>query len=184
MTDSIKVLELLNELEDLVASAPAFPLTNKVVVVTEDVYSIIKDIRLALPDDVQQAHWIVEEKDRILSEAKADYERIVNEGKKEADSLVEESEITQRARKLGQQILNDAQENSRQLKYRTYDYMDKLLYDMQGKMDDLNMKYFGEMYTNLEHTFKEVGETLSANREEIQQLAYRTQNENNENPEL
>ena len=60
---------------------------------------------------------------------------------------------------------------------KTYDYVDKMLYDMQGKMDELNMKYFGEMYTNLSHTFEEIGTTLNSNREEIKALAYKTQSE-------
>ena len=43
-------------------------------------------------------------------------------------------------------------------------------------MDELNMKYFGEMYTNLEKTFNEIGQTLTANRDEIKELAYKVQN--------
>jgi D-ribose pyranose/furanose isomerase RbsD len=52
-----------------------------------------------------------------------------------------------------------------------------MLYDMQGKMDELNMKYFGEMYSNLENTFASINEILAANREEMKNLAYKTQNE-------
>lgn len=59
---------------------------------------------------------------------------------------------------------------------KTYDYVDKILYEMQAKMDELNMKYFGEMYTNLEKTFNEIGQTLTANRDEIKELAYKVQN--------
>jgi len=177
MEDTMKVLDLLSELEDLVEDATQMPLTNKVIILPEDVYEIIKDIRLALPEDIQQAHWIREERDRILADAKVEYERIIKEGKKQADYLVETNEITKRAKKMGQDMLSEADMNSRILKMKTYDYVDKMLYDMQGKMDELNMKYFGEMYTNLEHTFQEIGETLSANREEIKQLAIRTQNE-------
>ena len=65
----------------------------------------------------------------------------------------------------------------RVMRMRTYDYVDKMLYDMQGKMDELNMKYFGEMYTSLENTFVGINETLAANREEMKNLAYKTQNE-------
>ena len=39
------------------------------------------------------------------------------------------------------------------------------------------MKYFGEMYTNLEATFTKINEILTANREEMKNLAYKTQNE-------
>lgn len=63
------------------------------------------------------------------------------------------------------------------MRMRTYDYVDKMLYDMQQKMDELNMKYFGEMYTSLETTFNQINEILAANREEMKNLAYKTQNE-------
>ena len=59
---------------------------------------------------------------------------------------------------------------------RTYDYVDKMLYDMEGRMEELNMKYFGEMYGNLEKTFAEIGGVLQANRDEIKNMAYRTKN--------
>ena len=52
-----------------------------------------------------------------------------------------------------------------------------MLFDMQGKMDELNMKYFGEMYDNLEKSFEKISGVLADNREEIKILAYRTQNE-------
>ena len=177
MEDTTKVLDLLDELEDLIEGDTAVPLTSKVVLEAEEVFAIVKDIRLSLPDDMQQAKWIRDERDRILAEAKAEYERIIREAKKQADYLVETDDITKRATKLAGEILEDAEVNARMLKMKTYDYVDKMLYDMQGKMDELNMKYFGEMYTNLSHTFEEIGTTLNSNREEIKALAYKTQSE-------
>lgn len=177
MEDTTKVLDLLDELEDLMEGATSVPLTNKVVLEAEEIFAIVKDIRLALPDDIQQAKWIRDERDRILAEAKSEYERIIREAKKQADYLVETDDITKRATKLANEILEDAEVNARLLKMKTYDYVDKMLYDMQGKMDELNMKYFGEMYTNLEHTFQAIGHTLNTNREEIKNLAYKTQSE-------
>ena len=177
MEDTIRVMELLEDLEDVVEGATKVPMMNKVMIEAEEVNNIIKDIRLSLPDDVQQAKWIRDERDRIMAEAKAEYERIIREARKQADYLVEESEITARATKLAHEIKQDAEMQARILKMRTYDYVDKMLYDMQGKMDELNMRYFGEMYSNLEQTFEQINGTLSNNREEIKQLAYKTQNE-------
>ena len=74
MEDTTKVLDLLDELEDLMEGATAVPLTNKVVLEAEEIFAIVKDIRLSLPDDMQQAKWIRDERDRILAEAKAEYE--------------------------------------------------------------------------------------------------------------
>ena len=177
MDDTMKVLDLLEELEDIVDAATKVPMMSKVMVEAEDVFSIIREIRLALPDDVQQAKWIRDERDRILADAKTEYERIIREAKKQADYLVETNEITARATKLAQEIRDDADINAKILKMKTYDYVDKILYDMQAKMDEMNMRYFGEMYSNLEKTFDQINQTLSANREEIKDLAYKTQND-------
>ena len=177
MEDTMKVLELLEELEDIVDAATKVPMMSKVMVEAEDVFSIIREIRLALPDDVQQAKWIRDERDRILADAKTEYERIIREAKKQADYLVETNEITARATKLAQEIRDDADINAKILKMKTYDYVDKILYDMQAKMDEMNMRYFGEMYSNLEKTFDQINQTPSANREEIKDLAYKTQND-------
>ena len=72
--------------------------------------------------------------------------------------------------KLAAEIKQDAETHARVMRMRTYDYVDKMLYDMQGKMDELNMKYFGEMYTSLENTFVGINETLAANREEMKNV--------------
>ena len=177
MENTMKVLELLEELEDIVDEATGLPLTGKIMLDAEEIFQIVREIRLALPDDVQQAKWIRDERDRILSEAKTEYERIIREAKKLADYLVETDDITIRATKLAAEIKQDAETHARVMRMRTYDYVDKILYDMQGQMDELSMKYFGEMYSNLEATFAQVNDILAANREEMKNLAYKTQNE-------
>ena len=123
----MKVLELLEELEDIVDNATNVPLTSKIMLEAEDVFNIVREVRLALPDDVQQAKWIRDERDRILADAKTEYERIIREAKKQADYLVETDDITLRATKLAQEIREDAELHAKMLKMRTYDYVDKKL---------------------------------------------------------
>ena len=170
------VLELLEEIEDIVDTAPSVPLTNKIMVDAKEILEIVKEIRLSLPDDVQQAKWVKEEKERILMEAKEEYEKIIVEANKQADYLVETHAITQRAQKRGEEIRRDTEEYCKVLKMRTYDYVDNILYDTQGKIDELNMKYLGEMFANLEKSFNTIGEVLQNNREVMKEMAFRTQN--------
>lgn len=169
------VLELLEEIEDIVETAPGLPLTGKIMVDAGELTEIVREIRLGLPDDVQQAKWVKDEKERILSEAKAEYEKLIVEAKKQAGYLVADHEITIKAQQLGDNIEKDAEDYARVLKMRTYDYVDRMLFDMQGKMDEMNMKYFGEMYSNLEKSFEEINRVLQDNRDEIKNMAYRTQ---------
>ena len=74
-------------------TASTVPLTNKVMVDGEEILEIVKDIRQSLPDDVQQAKWIKEQKDNIIAEAKKEYEKVQIEAKKHADYLVDEHQI-------------------------------------------------------------------------------------------
>ena len=42
-------------------------------------------------------------------------------------------------------------------------------------MEQLNALYFGDMFGTIEKTFNDINSTLSNNREEIKEMAYRTQ---------
>ncbi len=171
----MKVLELLEEIEEIVDTAAGFPLTGKIMVDSAALLEIVREIRADLPDEIHQAQWIKSEKDRILDEAKQEYEAVVNEAERRAEELVNESEIYTQARKKTDELVHSTEENIKELKMNTYGYIDNLLYDFQEKMDVLNVKYFAEMFENLQDTFETINVTLAANRDEIKDMAYSTQ---------
>ena len=113
------VLELLDELEEIVNAAPKLPLTGKIMVDANEVLDLAKDIRLSLPDDVQQAKWVKDEKERILDDAKSEYEKIIMEAKKQADTMVEKDVITERAVDVSGEIYRRADEYSKSMRLRT-----------------------------------------------------------------
>ena len=170
------VLDLLEELEDIVNTTSTVPLTNKVMVDGEEILEIVKDIRQSLPDDVQQAKWIKEQKDNIIAEAKQEYEKVQIEAKKHADYLVDEHQIVSKAQKKADGIQKEAQEYSTMLKLKTYDYLDSTLYDMQTKFEELNGKYLNELFAYMEKTFESTNDVLEQNRAELKEMASRTKN--------
>ena len=172
----MNVLELLGELEDIIKTASGVPLSNKVMVDGNEVLDIIDDIKRSLPDDVRQARWLKGEQDRILSEAKEEYKKLIYEAKKQADFLVDNNDIMLKAKKHADAINAAADDYAKTIKMRTYDYLDRILYDMQGRMEEMNQRYFLEMYNQLANTFEEVNGVLEKNRDEIRSMAYRTQN--------
>ena len=143
------VLELLDELEEMINAAPKLPLTGKIMVDANEVLDLSKDIKLSLPDDVQQAKWIKDEKERILQEAKNEYERIIIEAKKHADTMVQENVITERAVEVSGEIYRRADEYSKSMRLRTYDYMDEVLVGFREKMDQLSTVYIGNMVDDI-----------------------------------
>ena len=115
------------------------------------------------------------EQNRILEDAKKEYQKLVVEAKKQADFLVDNNDITLKARKHADAIEKEAEEYAAMLKLRTYDYLDQMLFKMQKRMDDLNNTYFGSMYDNLAKTFEGIDNQLASNRQEMKELASRTQ---------
>ena len=171
----MKVLELLEEVEEICETSPGVPLTNKLMVDKAELMEIVSDIRRVLPEEIQQAQFIKDERERILNDAKEEYETIIKDAEQRADMLVEQNEITARAKHRAREIEENAATSAKQLKMNTYDYIDKVLFDFQEKMEYLNSQYFGEMFTNLKQTFEGIGDRLAENRNEIRELSYKTQ---------
>jgi len=175
----MKVLELLDEIEEIVDTSSGFPLTGKILVDAEEILEIVKEIRVELPDEIQQAQWIKDERQRILEEAKREYETILKDAKVQAEALIENDDITVKAKIRADEIIRVAEANVKALKMSTFDYIDSILYNFQDKMDQLNSVYFHDMFGNLQNTFEKINSTIADNRNEIKEMVYRAQIEDN-----
>lgn len=171
----MKVLELLDEIEEIVDTSSGFPLTGKILVDAEEILEIVKEIRAELPDEIQQAQWIKDERQRILTEAKQEYETVLKDAKAQAEALIENDDITVQAKIRADEIMRIAESNVRSLKMSTFDYIDSILYNFQDKVDRMNDLYFNDMFTNLEKTFDQINATIGENRAEIKDMMYRAQ---------
>ena len=171
----MKVLELLDELDEIIEVASSVPVVRKVMVDPNEVREIVKEIRLELPDEIQQAQWIKNERQRILDEAKAEYESILNEARQKADALVENDEITVKAKARADEILRIAQENSFIMKTSILDYTDSMLYNLQEKVDQMYATYFTDMYDDLQATFEKINTNIAASRNEVKEQIYKSQ---------
>lgn len=173
----MKILELLDEIEDIIDTSSSFPLTGKILVDAEEMHEIIKEIRIELPDEIQQAQWIKGERQRILDEAKKEYESVLKEARTQAESLIENDDITVKAKVRADEIMRVAETNVRNLKISTFEYIDSILFNFQDKMDHLNAVYFTDMFNELQKTFDDINTTLTENRNEIKDMAYQSQAE-------
>ena len=171
----MKVLELLDELDEIIEVASSVPVVRKVMVDPNEVKAIVKEIRMELPDEIQQAQWIKNERQRILDEAKAEYESILTEARKKADALVENDEITVKAKARADEILRIAQENSSVMKMSILDYTDSMLYNLQEKVDQMYATYFTDMYDDLQATFEKINTNISSSRNEVKEQIYKSQ---------
>ncbi|MGI6205667.1 MAG: hypothetical protein ACOYJI_03400 [Anaerovoracaceae bacterium] len=167
----MKIIDLLQEIEDILNTSGNFPLSSKVIVDPDEILEILHEIKDELPKEIQQAQWIKDERQRILDDAKAEYDRTISIAKEKADQLVEQDDITIRAKKRADEIMRVTEQNVRELKTGTFDYIDQVLASFQDKINDLNENYAQRIYDEMSDMFGKMNNTLEDNRNEIRQLS-------------
>lgn len=130
----MNVLKLLEELEDIVESGSSIPFANKVLIDKNDVLEIIKEIRIQLPDEIKQAQWIKEERQRILIEAQQEADMTLEEANKHIREMVDQDEITKLSMKQAEEIIAQAQINAKEMRIGAREYADELLATTEGKL--------------------------------------------------
>ena len=173
--ESIRVMSLLDELEDLVTNASKVPFSDKTIVDGDELKSIIDDIRLSLPKDIQQARWVKDEQERILNEAKSEYDKVIVAAKRQAEYLVENDIVKKEAEKRANALVNEAESHSRYIKLRAYEYIDKMLYDMQNEMAGLANEFIQPMNEKFADIINDVNGKVNGNRQEVKDMASRLQ---------
>ena len=93
----MEIFTLLETLEDMLEKSRAVPFSSKCIVDKEEILDIIKEVRLKLPEELKQAKWVKEERQRILAEAQKEADGIVKEAENRIISMIDEHEITRKA---------------------------------------------------------------------------------------
>lgn len=108
------MLELVEGLDLLVATAKKpsiYP--GRVLINAEDYMALVDQLRRALPDELQQARRVVQERQQILLDAQAEAEKIISVAKERAEYLISEKGLTAEARVRGEDVLRKSNEDRR-----------------------------------------------------------------------
>ena len=167
---SIRVMTLLDDLEEILANASKVPFSEKAIVDSDEIRSIVDDIRLSMPQDIQQAKWVKDEQDRILNEARGEYDKVIIAAKKQAEYLVENDIIKKEAEKRADALISEAENHSS-----SYEYVDKLLFDMQNDIAKVATEYIQPMNDYFTDMLGEMNGRVNGNRQEMKALAERIQ---------
>lgn len=142
------LLNLIDEVEDIVEAGTGVPLTGKVMINKDEILEIIKEIRIKLPDEIKQASWIKEERQRIIDEAQKTSSTMINEAELKLEELIDKDEIVKQANQRADEMLKRAELSAEEIQNGALEYADELLYESQEQ-------------------FKEIIQLLNENRKEL-----------------
>ncbi len=121
----MEILQIIEELEETIDGG--LSLLGYSIMRKEELLSMVDEIRLKLPDEIKQAKWVKEERQRILSEAQAEGETIIHNAKERAIALVDEHEIAKAAKAQAEEIMVAAKATDNDMRIRAIKYADSLL---------------------------------------------------------
>ena len=169
--ETVRIMTLLDELEELITSSSKMPFSEKGFIDLEMAQKIIEDIRLNLPKDIKEAEWIRQEKDRIINDAKNEYNKVIVSAKDQAEYLVDSDMVKKEAQKRADMLLTEAESHANYIKLKTYEYVDKLLFDMQNDIADITTAYIQPMNDYISETIGNINIKVNENRQEMKNLA-------------
>ena len=132
----MEILGLLDKLEYALTNSSRVPATHKVILDLDRMLELVDQMRLTIPQDIQDAQDIVSSKETFINQALLDARRIKAQSEEDSRQRVGESTIVQEAERQAEAILEDSKKRS-----------DALLQDSQRKYHQLSQdaQTFGEL---------------------------------------
>ncbi|MSQ11525.1 MAG: hypothetical protein EXR48_02330 [Dehalococcoidia bacterium] len=128
----MEVLNLLDKLESIVTTSGRIPATKKAIVDIDRLLDVVDQIRLALPQGIQEADEILMKRESVVNHAVLEARRIKSEAENELRGRLTESNLVKEATQKAEEVLADAKRRA-----------DMLLQDSQRKAHQLTQEAEG-----------------------------------------
>lgn len=132
----METFNLLEKIEDNIENSWSIPLTGVSLVRRKEILDALKELRIILPDEIKQAKWIKEERQRILFEAQQEAASILKEAENKIVSMIDENEITRKAYEQANETIINAQKTARDIKHGSLEYADEILSKMEETLKE------------------------------------------------
>lgn len=138
--NSMEIMEIIDMMEEMVDKAPVVPLSGKILIDKEDLLDYIQEMRLVFPDELKEAKWVKNERQRILSEAETKSEEMLKNAEDKMVQMVDENEITRRAYEQASALESETRNGIAQMKGDFDQYVNDMLNGLENQLDALIKK--------------------------------------------
>jgi len=133
----LELFNILNELEELIGNSPKVPMTKRVLIDEDRLLDYLDRIRASMPEELRQAKWVLQEREKVISDSKREAVRIIEDAEMQLEKKAVDSEITRKAQEMGEEIRFRSEEMARQIKQGALDYADEMLAELEGKLNNI-----------------------------------------------
>lgn len=158
----VNIIELLEYLQDLVENSPKVPMSSKVMVDKKEMIEVIDQIINYMPDQFKKAEWVMSERDRILNEAKKEYDSVRKETMTMMRQNIENHDIVKEAKLRAEEIIASAQRDAKAIRLGSRDYSDEILTQLDNEIEEQKVKLIKRLQESFEVVAKEIDANLAS----------------------
>ncbi|MGI6380203.1 MAG: hypothetical protein ACOX2R_05420 [Anaerolineae bacterium] len=131
---AIDILSLVDRLEGLVRDAKRSPFSQKVAIDEQALANLIDQMRLSIPDQVQEAEALLRERDAVLARAQDEATRMLQEAKVK----IEEERVRQAAEQEAEIIREEARDRALAFEDAARQYAIDTLHDLAQRLESVH----------------------------------------------
>lgn len=128
------IQHLIDQLEDLIDEGRHIPMGKYTIIDEERVLSIIDQMRIAIPEQIEAAQRVVTQRDKIMAQANEEAARLVEYAQQKRDEFVDRDQITVAARHQANNIIAQAYVEADQIRGEAYHYVVEVLRELESQL--------------------------------------------------
>ena len=131
---AIDILSLVDRLEGLVRDAKRTPFSNKLAIDEQALVNLIDQMRLSIPDQIQKAEALLQQRDAVLARAQDEATRMLQEAK----IRIEEERVRQAAEQEAEIIREEARDRALAFEEAARQYAMDTLRDLAQRLESVH----------------------------------------------
>lgn len=112
-----------------------FPMTSKFVVDEQEFLDIVDQLRVAVPEEIEQAKRITLEKNRVIGYAQTEADKILNSAQERAAILLQDNEVVKIAEQQAQSIVAEAEQAAEEIRAGADSYALEVLLGLETELN-------------------------------------------------
>lgn len=126
--------QIMNEIEEKIKNCRTIPFWGRGIIDKDEIVDMLEEMKSKFPEEMRQAKWVKEERQRIISDAQKEATAMIKATEEKIAAMVNEHDITQQAYAKANQIIDSAQQNSREIRLGANQYADDVLRALEEEL--------------------------------------------------
>lgn len=122
----IDLLSLVDQLQEIVETSPKLPLSDRVMISSDLLLDLVDALRSTIPSDVIEAERILQERHRMVEDAREEAEHLLESARDQSKFMLQEHHIAKAAELKAERIISQARREADEINASADEYVQQL----------------------------------------------------------